>query len=130
MLHRMVGICLPRLEQISYGAANPWPRVRGHLCRQAPVQRVHCGGVMGYTRENEGVTGARPEASRPRLLDEVRRCLRVKHYSLRTEQAYMAWIRRLIYRLRWRASFRAPDATLAGSSCLRRCSARAIRLMG
>ncbi len=32
----------------------------------------------------------------PRLLAEVRRRLRLKHYSLRTEQAYVAWIRRFI----------------------------------
>ncbi|MDP1696565.1 MAG: phage integrase N-terminal SAM-like domain-containing protein [Xanthomonadaceae bacterium] len=29
-------------------------------------------------------------------MDEVRRCLRVKRYSLRTEQAYTGWIRRFI----------------------------------
>jgi hypothetical protein len=29
-------------------------------------------------------------------MDEVRRCLRLKHYSLRTEQAYTGWIRRFI----------------------------------
>lgn len=33
---------------------------------------------------------------RPRLLEEVRRGLRLKHYSLRTEQVYMYWIRRYI----------------------------------
>lgn len=33
---------------------------------------------------------------RPRLLEEVRRGLRLKHYSLRTEQAYPYWIRRHI----------------------------------
>lgn len=32
----------------------------------------------------------------PRLLDEVRRVLRVKHYSLRTEHVYVGWIRRFI----------------------------------
>lgn len=32
----------------------------------------------------------------PRLLDEVRRVLRLKHYSLRTETTYVAWIRRFI----------------------------------
>jgi integron integrase len=32
----------------------------------------------------------------PRLLDEVRRVLRVKHYSLRTEAIYVQWIRRFI----------------------------------
>lgn len=32
----------------------------------------------------------------PRLLDRVRWHLRVKHYSIRTEQAYLDWIRRFI----------------------------------
>lgn len=32
----------------------------------------------------------------PRLLDEVRRVLRLKHYSLRTETIYVQWIRRFI----------------------------------
>ena len=31
-----------------------------------------------------------------RLLDQVRHALRLKHYSLRTEQAYLSWIRRFI----------------------------------
>ena len=35
-------------------------------------------------------------ASSPRLLDRVRWQLRVKHYSIRTEQAYLDWIRRFI----------------------------------
>ncbi len=29
----------------------------------------------------------------PRLLDEVPRCIRYRHYSYRTEQAYMEWAR-------------------------------------
>lgn len=32
----------------------------------------------------------------PKLLDRVRWHLRVKHYSIRTEQAYVDWIRRFI----------------------------------
>ena len=35
--------------------------------------------------------------SRPRLLDRVRDRIRLKHYSLRTEQAYIDWIRRFIH---------------------------------
>jgi integron integrase len=35
-------------------------------------------------------------AKAPKLLDRVRWHLRVKHYSLRTEQAYVDWIRRFI----------------------------------
>ena len=33
----------------------------------------------------------------PRLLDQVRDRLRVKHYSLRTEESYLHWIRRFIF---------------------------------
>jgi site-specific recombinase XerD len=34
---------------------------------------------------------------RPRkLLDQVRDAIRLKHYSIRTEEAYVAWIRRFI----------------------------------
>ncbi|WDM67810.1 integron integrase [Xanthomonas cucurbitae] len=47
---------------------------------------------MKYPPRNDGVT-ARPPM---RLLDQVRDRLRVKHYSLRTEQAYLSWIRRFI----------------------------------
>jgi hypothetical protein len=32
----------------------------------------------------------------PRLLDRVRDAIRVRHYSYRTEQQYVAWIRRFI----------------------------------
>ncbi|MBW1802067.1 MAG: phage integrase N-terminal SAM-like domain-containing protein [Deltaproteobacteria bacterium] len=32
-----------------------------------------------------------------RLLDQVRDLIRVKHYSIRTEQACIDWIKRFIY---------------------------------
>lgn len=35
-------------------------------------------------------------ASPPRLLDQVRARIRFKHYSIRTEQAYVDWIRRFV----------------------------------
>jgi hypothetical protein len=36
-------------------------------------------------------------ASRPpRLLDSMRDALRVKHYSYRTEESYLGWVRRYI----------------------------------
>ena len=38
-----------------------------------------------------------PNAPRPRLLDRVREALRTRHYGRRTEQAYVAWIRRFIF---------------------------------
>jgi len=39
--------------------------------------------------------GAPPKGS-PRLLDRVRFAVRARHYSLRTEEAYVGWIRRFI----------------------------------
>lgn len=38
-----------------------------------------------------------PAGQRPRLLDQVRQAIRVRHYSLRTEQAYVQWIKRYIH---------------------------------
>ena len=35
-------------------------------------------------------------ASKPKLLDQVRDAIRLKHYSIRTEQAYIDWIKRFI----------------------------------
>ena len=35
-------------------------------------------------------------ALKPRLLDQVRDCLRRRHYSLRTEKVYVGWIRRYV----------------------------------
>lgn len=33
----------------------------------------------------------------PRLLDQVRERLRLKHFSIRTEQVYVDWIKRFIF---------------------------------
>jgi hypothetical protein len=37
-----------------------------------------------------------PDARLPRLLDQVRACIRAKHYSIRTEGQYVFWIDRFI----------------------------------
>jgi site-specific recombinase XerD len=44
------------------------------------------------------LTGARPPESGPppKLLDRVRTAVRLRHYSRRTEKAYVDWIRRYI----------------------------------
>ena len=46
-------------------------------------------GGMEYHGENGAVTT-------PRLLDQVRAACRVRHYSLRTERAYVGWVRRYV----------------------------------
>ena len=47
---------------------------------------------MEYTPQSTGVM----EQRSPRLLDQVRERIRLRHYSIRTEQAYVGWIRRFI----------------------------------
>jgi integron integrase len=42
------------------------------------------------------IIAAEPQAPKPKLLDQVRRTMRVAHYAIRTEQAYVDWIRRFI----------------------------------
>jgi hypothetical protein len=37
------------------------------------------------------------EPAPKKLLDQVRDAIRLKHYSIRTEEAYVNWIRRYIY---------------------------------
>ena len=38
-----------------------------------------------------------PDPAAPKLLDQVRARIRVKHYSIRTEAQYVQWIKRFIY---------------------------------
>ena len=40
------------------------------------------------------------EASKPKLLDQIRQLMRLRHYSLRTEEAYIGWIRRKHFSIR------------------------------
>ena len=60
--------------------------------------------------------GAAP--AKPRLLDRVRFALRLRHYSRRTEDAYVAWIRRyvLFHGKRHPADMGAPELTAFLSS--------------
>jgi integron integrase len=47
--------------------------------------------------EGDQSNAAPSAAPAPRLLDQVRDAVRRKHYSYRTEQAYLHWIKRFIY---------------------------------
>ena len=53
-------------------------------------------GDMNYHPGSEGINAAASATQAPRLMDEARRRLRLKHYSLQTEKVYVAWIRRFI----------------------------------
>jgi len=51
---------------------------------------------MRYDSDESKVPTQSGEGRAPGLFEEVRRRLRVKHYSLRTEEAYPYWIRRYV----------------------------------
>jgi integron integrase len=38
-----------------------------------------------------------PSSQQPRLLDQARKVIRARHYSLRTEEAYLRWMKRFIH---------------------------------
>jgi integron integrase len=55
--------------------------------------------IWSYDLASQAIKGllrVTSTAVKPRLLDQVREKIRVKHYSIRTEQAYVDWIRRFI----------------------------------
>ena len=53
--------------------------------------------ALALVREGPPPGVPRPAgASGPRLLDQVRAAIRLRHYSRRTEKAYAGWIRRFI----------------------------------
>ena len=86
---------LRRFKELSDGGPSRCGRSIGDMARER--------GISGYRRESEGYPGASGgdqadarSTRAPRLLDEVRRVLRVKHYSIRTESAYIGWIVRFI----------------------------------
>lgn len=60
--------------------------------------REQCAGLTAEVVKvtNESLPMPTAASSPPKLLDRVRWHLRVKHYSIRTEQAYVDWIRRYI----------------------------------
>jgi integron integrase len=47
--------------------------------------------------QREVRTASLPGAQKPKLLEQVRAAIRLRHYSLRTEEAYVQWIKRFIF---------------------------------
>jgi hypothetical protein len=79
----------------------------GDSLSRYPVQ----GRAKVLSDKNGGVTEGQATAARPlRLMQQVRERLRVRHYSPRTEQACVGWIRRFI-----RANGRRHPRELGGA---------------
>jgi integron integrase len=85
------------------------------------MRTVQSSGMRSYRTASCGVSGSlrlvgesRPaDTPKPRLLDRVRAALRARHYSRRTEDTYVAWIRRyiLFHNKRHPTEMGAPEVT-------------------
>ena len=62
------------------------------MCEMSATPTYPSTGDSSFIVQEPAPPGARP----PRLLDRVRAAVRARHYSRRTEKAYVAWIRRYI----------------------------------
>jgi integron integrase len=60
-----------------------------------PINRTLAVIDGGLTLKN--ATPASPTALKPKLLDQVREAIRTRHYSPKTEKAYVHWIKRFIF---------------------------------
>src|SRR5881296_4376727 len=52
--------------------------------------------IEGGIQKRTGVQTI-PTTSKPKLLEQVRETIRTRHYSYRTEKAYVHWIKRFIF---------------------------------
>jgi len=79
----------------------------------APVQYPTLPGGGGRLRTWSFRESGPPASPKPRLLDRVHHALRARHMSRRTEEAYVAWIRRFIFfhDKRHPAEMGAPEVT-------------------
>src|SRR5437899_1482968 len=68
---------------------TPW--LPGELADWAEVSVIGIGTSGGSL-----IVAEEPAADKPKLLERVREVLRVRRYSIRTEGAYIDWIRRFI----------------------------------
>ena len=54
------------------------------------------GSVPPTARREPSGRPCRPSPGAPRLLDQVRRVIRARHYSPRTEKSYVSWVKRFV----------------------------------
>src|SRR3990167_441859 len=53
--------------------------------------------AMGGTLQPAVDVSSPPVPPKPKLLDQVRQAIRTRHYSPRTEETYVGWIKRFIF---------------------------------
>jgi integron integrase len=70
--------------------------VRPWLCPGRPGVDHRNVPAAHQSRQRIAKTPLVPAGHKPKLLDHVREAIRMRHYSVRTEEAYVSWIKRFI----------------------------------
>ena len=91
---------LRRLTSFRHPNAVYHPGWVSNIPGPAPLKPLTGGGFEQYTvlmySNNKGVKNHLPPLQAVRILDQVRERIRYLHYSLRTEVAYVQWVRAYI----------------------------------
>jgi len=78
------------VQSMSVGVCSPWlRRLLSDLAATMPMSQVW--GIAGRM-----TGGPMAEHNPPKLIDQLTDELRTRHYSKRTEQAYVLWVKRYI----------------------------------
>lgn len=75
--------------------SEPWRAIGLSSFKQVKPLRIFNAFIGSDNPVDEGINSAPAKA--PRLLDLVRDAIRRRHYSPRTEETYIHWIKRFIY---------------------------------
>ncbi|MET0502107.1 MAG: phage integrase N-terminal SAM-like domain-containing protein, partial [Candidatus Binatia bacterium] len=71
------------------------PLAGGHNMKIANVYRMNRDRILAS--QPALMASATPSSAKPKLLDQVRQAIRTRHYSPRTEETYIHWIKRFIF---------------------------------
>ena len=71
-----------------------YPAIKGGKIRPNPLALILKAGKMAAM---SAILSPAQTADKPKLLDQVRDVIRRKHFSIRTEQTYVDWIKRYIF---------------------------------
>jgi Phage integrase, N-terminal SAM-like domain len=88
-----------RMNQEPFAGAPDGRHFRPRFLPGRPSVEVEKAGLPAQNRSlHGGGKGAHaPEVREPKLLDQVREAIRMRHYIVRTEEAYVGWIKRVIF---------------------------------
>ena len=101
------------MRAVPLGGETLYRKSSSQAARILPqVREVSSLGPRG-SLDGAASTESSPGGSKPKLLDQVRSAIRARHYSRRTEKAYVFWVRRFVIFHRMRHPAEMGEAEVA-----------------